>query len=55
MILPFEPLSLTFHNVCYYVDMPKVSVFWLNHIECRAYECIVDAWDYISYMLLEYQ
>ncbi|KAH9560799.1 hypothetical protein CY35_06G126700 [Sphagnum magellanicum] len=23
MILPFEPLSLTFHNVCYYVDMPK--------------------------------
>ncbi|XP_024525458.1 ABC transporter G family member 31 [Selaginella moellendorffii] len=22
MILPFEPLSLTFHNVCYFVDMP---------------------------------
>ena len=25
MTLPFEPLSLTFHNVCYYVDMPPVS------------------------------
>ncbi|CAK9229936.1 unnamed protein product [Sphagnum troendelagicum] len=23
MILPFEPLALTFHNVSYYVDMPK--------------------------------
>ncbi|KAL2643201.1 hypothetical protein R1flu_010788 [Riccia fluitans] len=22
MILPFRPLALTFHNVCYYVDMP---------------------------------
>jgi len=22
MILPFQPLSLTFHNVNYYVDMP---------------------------------
>lgn len=25
MILPFEPLALTFHNVSYYVDMPAVS------------------------------
>ena len=25
MILPFQPLSLTFHNMNYYVDMPKVS------------------------------
>lgn len=25
MILPFEPLALTFHNVNYYVDMPSVS------------------------------
>ena len=25
MTLPFQPLSLTFHNVCYYVDMPPVS------------------------------
>ncbi|KAL3696501.1 hypothetical protein R1sor_010577 [Riccia sorocarpa] len=23
MILPFRPLALTFHNVCYYVDMPS--------------------------------
>lgn len=26
MILPFQRLALTFHNVCYYVDMPPVSV-----------------------------
>ena len=26
MILPFEPLSLTFHDVNYYVDMPAVSL-----------------------------
>lgn len=26
MILPFEPLALTFHNVNYYVDMPSVSL-----------------------------
>jgi hypothetical protein len=25
MTLPFQPLSLTFHNVNYYVDMPPVS------------------------------
>ena len=25
MILPFQPLSLTFHNMNYFVDMPKVS------------------------------
>ena len=24
MILPFQPLSLAFHNVNYYVDMPTV-------------------------------
>lgn len=24
MILPFEPLIMTFHNVNYFVDMPKV-------------------------------
>lgn len=27
MILPFRPLCLTFHNVCYYVDMPPVNNF----------------------------
>jgi hypothetical protein len=32
MILPFQPLALTFHNVNYYVDMPAVSV--LSHTEC---------------------
>lgn len=26
MILPFEPLALTFYDVNYYVDMPDVSL-----------------------------
>ena len=26
MVLPFEPLSLTFNHVNYYVDMPAVSL-----------------------------
>jgi hypothetical protein len=30
MILPFEPLIMTFHNVNYYVDMPKVNEFCFN-------------------------
>ena len=25
MVLPFQPLSLTFNHVNYYVDMPAVS------------------------------
>lgn len=25
MILPFQPLTMTFHNVNYFVDTPKVS------------------------------
>lgn len=24
MTLPFQPLTMTFHNVNYFVDMPKV-------------------------------
>ena len=24
MILPFQPMALTFHNICYYVPMPPV-------------------------------
>lgn len=27
MVLPFEPLSLAFNHVNYYVDMPAVSLF----------------------------
>ena len=27
MVLPFQPLSLTFKHVNYYVDMPAVSIF----------------------------
>lgn len=26
MILPFQPLAMTFHNVNYFVDMPKVCL-----------------------------
>lgn len=26
MILPFQPLTMTFHNINYYVDMPQVCV-----------------------------
>lgn len=27
MVLPFQPLSLSFENVNYYVDMPAVSSY----------------------------
>lgn len=30
MILPFQPLTMTFHNVNYYVDMPKVNGMFLK-------------------------
>ena len=33
MILPFQPLSLAFNHVNYYVDMPTVSNLFLN-ISC---------------------
>ena len=26
MVLPFAPLSLTFNNIKYFVDMPQVSI-----------------------------
>lgn len=26
MILPFQPLTMTFHDVNYFVDMPKVRI-----------------------------
>lgn len=26
MILPFQPLTMAFHNVNYFVDMPKVCL-----------------------------
>lgn len=29
MILPFQPLTMTFHNVDYFVDMPKVITFFV--------------------------
>jgi hypothetical protein len=28
MILPFQPLTMTFHNVNYFVDMPKVCLYY---------------------------
>jgi hypothetical protein len=30
MILPFQPLAISFDDVCYYVDMPAVSP--LSHL-----------------------
>ncbi len=30
MVLPFQPLSLSFNHVNYYVDMPAVSHLLLN-------------------------
>lgn len=30
MVLPFQPLSLAFNHVNYYVDMPVVSYFMLS-------------------------
>ncbi len=27
MVLPFTPLALTFHNLSYYVDLPKARTF----------------------------
>jgi hypothetical protein len=29
MVLPFQPLSLAFNHVNYYVDMPAVSNFYI--------------------------
>jgi hypothetical protein len=30
MVLPFLPLALTFHNLCYYVDLPKARAALLQ-------------------------
>lgn len=32
MVLPFKPLSLSFDNVNYYVDMPAVSSLYTSHL-----------------------
>lgn len=37
MVLPFQPLSLAFENVNYYIDMPNVNssshiLYHLNHV-----------------------
>lgn len=38
MVLPFQPLSLAFKNVNYYVDMPAVSTFTLGRtVICSLY------------------
>ena len=39
MILPFLPLTMTFHNVNYFVDMPKVILLILF---IRLYIFIID-------------
>ena len=37
MVLPFDPLDLTFHHLNYYVDLPKVStaVAWRAYAKVR--------------------
>jgi hypothetical protein len=32
MVLPFQPLSLVFENVNYYIDMPNVNSYSPSHI-----------------------
>jgi hypothetical protein len=31
MILPFQPLAISFDNINYYVDMPVVWVFFFRY------------------------
>lgn len=33
MVLPFDPLHLTFHDLNYYVDLPKVITSC--HVDCK--------------------
>ncbi len=28
MVLPFDPLALSFHDLCYYVPIPSVRLLW---------------------------
>ena len=46
MILPFEPLALTFHDVNYYVDMPAVS---LQKISAPIPESNIASFDLLVY------
>ena len=32
MVLPFEPITLSFDNVHYFVDTPKVTVLFINKL-----------------------
>lgn len=34
MILPFQPLSITFEDIKYYVDMPAVPIHTCSHFLC---------------------
>jgi len=38
MILPFEPMTMTFHGVNYYVDMPQVGAFQFQFHECSVFK-----------------
>lgn len=51
MILPFKPLTMTFHNVNYYVDMPKVRFTSLFRF-CRISPYL---WLYKDYLFLKPQ
>ena len=32
MVLPFEPLNMTFHHVDYFVDLPSVSIIYVCYL-----------------------
>jgi 1-acyl-sn-glycerol-3-phosphate acyltransferase len=43
MVLPFQPLSLAFNHVNYYVDMPVVSHFFSTNICIKVFFFICEA------------
>lgn len=51
MILPFQPMALTFHDVCYYVPLPQVllprlcsAISWMDLTQvmqlCELIDCL---------------
>lgn len=56
-VLPFVPVTLTFQDVCYFVDMGKVMMFLLNplapvsHFSSSLYPCLSDC-RYVRFSLL---
>jgi len=49
MVLPFQPLSMTFNHISYYVDMPAVSYSNLRTFVYAIVECNIN---YVYYFKL---